>query len=179
VTRPYPIIGIAGQAGSGKDTAGSFLLSFLGGYTYGFADPVKRMLAQIGVDLSDPYWEANKDKKVPLLGVSPRRLMQTLATEWGQGFVRKDIWLIMAQDRFLRSGRGMIVTDVRFEHEADWVRRSGGRIVHLIGRKYGVEAHSSEEQLNIDPADFVLNNSGSRENLQDDLKALFSGQHQA
>jgi hypothetical protein len=178
MSRPLPIIGIAGPAGSGKDTAGSFVLSYLGGYTYSFASPIKRMLAQIGVDLNDPYWDARKDDVIPLLGVSPRRLMQTLGTEWGQNLVRGDIWVIMAQDRFLRSGVGMIVTDVRFEHEANWIRESGGRIVHLTGRAREVEEHSSEAKLDIDPADFVLNNSGSREDLQDNLKAMFSGQHQ-
>ena len=176
--RPYPIIGISGQAGSGKDTAGSFLLSFLGGYTYSFASPIKRMLAQIGVDLNDPFWDSRKDDVIPLLGVSPRHLMQTLGTEWGQHMVNRDIWVIMAKDRLLRSGPGMIVTDVRFEHEAEWVRNSGGRILHLTGRKRGARQHSSEKLFEVHPEDFMLSNSGSLEDLQTNLKAMFDGQYQ-
>lgn len=176
--KTYPIIGFSGPAGSGKDTAGSFALTYLGGYTYSFAFPVKRMLACIGVDMFDPYWRSKVDENIPMLGVSPRQLMQTLGTDWGREIVNQDLWVLMAKDRFLRSGPGMIITDVRFENEAAWIRSLGGRIIHLQSRKNDkTNKHKSEDLIEIKPEDIVIQNNSTLEDLQQKVKDVFSGQH--
>lgn len=175
MSRPT-IIGIAGKARSGKDTVASFILAAVGGYRYSFADPIRRMIAQLGIDMNDPYWQARKEEVIPALGVSPRYLMQTLGTEWGRQLINPDIWITMAKHRLLQAGEGMVVPDVRFDDEAAWVRRAGGRVIHLQRDKVTpVKEHASEAGVTILPEDLVLTNNGSLEDLQAQVREIFSG----
>lgn len=168
-----PLIGIAGRARSGKDTVANFIVAAIGGYRYSFADPVRAMLAPLGVDMSDPYWQARKEEPIPALGVSPRRMMQTLGTEWGRQLINPDLWLIMAHQRLLQNGPGMIISDVRFDNEAAWIRKHGGRIIHVIRPDAkAVEAHASEDGIEMQDTDARLFNSGTLEELQLSVREL-------
>ena len=168
-----PLIGIAGRARSGKDTVANFIVAAIGGYRYSFADPIRAMLAPLGVDMSDPYWQARKEEPIPALGVSPRRMMQTLGTEWGRQLINPDLWLIMAHQRLLQNGPGMIISDVRFDNEAAWIRKHGGRIIHVIRPDTkAVEAHASEDGIEMQDTDARLFNSGTLEELQLSVREL-------
>lgn len=169
-----PVIGLAGRARVGKDTAASFLLAAIGGYRYSFADPMRGMLLQLGIDMNDPYWIERKEDIIPALGRSPRYLMQTLGTEWGRNLVHPQLWLLLAQQRLLQNGPGMIVTDVRFENEADWVRSQGGRVVHILrDDATKVEEHASEAGVAVADDDLIIHNNGNLEEFQDRLRNLF------
>lgn len=168
-----PLIGITGRARSGKDTVANFIIAAIGGYRYSFADPIRAMLVPLGVDMSDPYWQARKEEPIPALGVSPRRMMQTLGTEWGRQLINPDLWLIMAHQRLLQSGPGMIISDVRFDNEAAWIRKHGGRIIHVIRPDTkAVEAHASEDGIEMQDTDVRLFNSGTLEELQLSVREL-------
>lgn len=168
-----PLIGIAGRARSGKDTVANFIVAAIGGYRYSFADPIRAMLALLGVDMSDPYWQARKEEPIPALGVSPRRMMQTLGTEWGRQLINPDLWLIMAHQRLLQSGPGMVISDVRFDNEAAWIRKHGGWIIHVIRPDTKtVEAHESENGIEVLAEDVQLFNSGTLEELQFSVRGL-------
>lgn len=167
------IIGITGRAGSGKDTVANFIVAARGGYRYSFADPIRAMLAQIGVNMADPYWVQNKENIIPALGVSPRRLMQTLGTEWGRELINDSLWLILAQQRLLANGPGMVIADVRFENEAAWVRKHGGLIIHLTREDApAIEGHCSEAGVTVQDQDFTLNNFGTLEELQNAVRTM-------
>lgn len=148
------LIGIAGQARSGKDTLADYLLDNLSDdwTRSSFADPLKAMLSVIGVDCSD-------DKKAVVsddYGVTPRHMMQTLGTEWGRNLIDGDIW-VKAFAR-LNAGKCVIVPDVRFENEAELVREHGV-LIHLVGRG-GIEgSHVSENPIEFKPGDIVIDNS--------------------
>ena len=168
-----PLIGVAGRARSGKDTVANFIVAAIGGYRYSFGDPIRAMLAPLGVDMSDPYWQARKEESIPALGVSPRRMMQTLGTEWGRQLINPDLWLIMAHQRLLQNGPGMVVSDVRFDNEAAWIRKHGGRIIHVIRPDTkAVEAHASEDGIEMQDTDARLFNSGTLEELQLSVREL-------
>lgn len=172
MSRPA-VIGIAGRARSGKDTVARFILAEIGGYTYSFADPIRGMMRALGIDLNDPYWQAHKEDVIPALGASPRRMMQTLGTDWGRQMINPDLWVRFAHQRLLSRGAGMIVPDVRFQNEADWVRRVGGRIIVLSRPDApAVEDHVSENGVALDPSDAVLFNTGTLEELQQSVRDL-------
>lgn len=173
------LIGIAGPARSGKDTVANFIIAAQGGYRYSFADPIRAMLRQIGVDMDDPYWRDRKEQVIPALGVSPRRLMQTLGTEWGREQINADLWLILAQQRLLSNGPGMVISDVRFENEATWIRSLGGRIIHVHRPDVAkIEEHISEGGIESQPTDVKLFNNGTLEELQDAVRGLLNVYHQ-
>lgn len=134
------------------------------------------MICQLGIDMNDPYWQTRKEEIIPALGVSPRHMMQTLGTEWGRDLINRDIWITMAKHRLLQAGEGMVIPDVRFNDEAAWIRKAGGRVVHLLRNSVTpVKEHSSEAGVTILPEDLVLLNNGSLEDLQFAVRSIFSG----
>lgn len=168
-----PIFGVAGRARSGKDTVANFIVATVGGYRYSFADPIRTMLTPLGVDMSDPYWQARKEEPIPAIGVSPRRMMQTLGTEWGRDLIHPDLWLFMAHQRLLHSGPGMVISDVRFENEAAWLRKHGGRIIHVVRPDAKtIEEHASEAGVARGSDDLILFNNGTLEELQLNVRAM-------
>ncbi|KRU23284.1 hypothetical protein [Psychrobacter piscatorii] len=161
------LIGIAGQARSGKDTAAKYLLNKLGSNwsTASFADPMKAMLNAIDVDTSD---EA-KDLPSNQYGVSTRHMLQTLGTEWGRNLIADDFWLTVFES--MNAGRRLIVPDVRFENEADLIREHGV-LIHIKGRG-GIEgSHVSEQTLNVKPGDIVITNNGTLSELYARLDSI-------
>lgn len=163
-----PVIGIAGRARVGKDTLASFIEAEYGGYRYSLATPIRHMLrAGLGIDLDDDYWAARKEQVLPGLGHSPRTLMQTLGTEWGRNTIHPDLWVVLAHAVLTRMGPGMIVSDVRFDNEAAWIRREKGVVIHLYRDDAPeVAAHTSENGVSVRPEDIQLYNRGSLEDLQ-------------
>jgi hypothetical protein len=154
------LIGIAGRAHSGKDTVSNYLIEHLD-YQWqrsAFADPIKAMLAAIGVDCSDD----NKDLIDSRYGVTPRHMMQTLGTEWGRGLIADDIWVKAVSTS--GAGRDLIVPDVRRDNEADLIRKHG-LLIHLTGRGGIAGTHASEKTLPVQLGDLVIDNSGTLEDL--------------
>jgi hypothetical protein len=174
MSRPS-IFGFTGAARSGKDTAAAFLQARLGGYRYAFADPLRAMLyAGFGIDMNEPHWKAHKEDAIPAFGVSPRQMMQTLGTEWGRKMVNTDVWLLLAKNQLLQRGPGMIVTDVRFENEAAWVRKMGGVVIHVKrDAAPKVAKHESESGVHVaELSDQILLNDGTLEELQNQIFQL-------
>lgn len=168
------LIGIAGRARAGKNTTATLLKGFFPSVEYAFADPIRKMLAAIGIDMNDPYWRERKEKVIPGIGKSPRQLMQTLGTEWGRDLVHPDFWLLLARQAYDRTDFRMIITDVRFENEVAWIRKEKGLMV-FVDRPNGeqVSKHVSEHPLKREPEDIIINNSGSIEDLQHTIKKAF------
>lgn len=160
IGKPMRLIGIAGRAHSGKDTVCSILTDgyFQGFGRAAFADPLKKMLAVMGVDCSDEM----KDKIDPCYGKTPRYMMQTLGTEWGRGMIGKNVWIKAFARR--NAGLSIVVPDVRYENEAALIREFGV-MIHITGRG-GIEGnHDSENTLPINMLDVVIDNSGTLEDL--------------
>jgi hypothetical protein len=151
------LIGIAGRAGSGKDTAGAHLVERYGFQQYAFADPIRAMLGALGAFPADDL--INRDTKevvIDWLGKSPRQMAQTLGTEWGRELVHPQLWILMAQRRLdaaKAAGHDLVITDVRFENEVEWIQAQGGQVIFL--KRPGVEAVSAHASEQFDPADFA------------------------
>lgn len=150
------VIGVTGKARGGKDTLAKHLVSLLGkeqAAMVAFADPIKEMLRVLGVDDIDKY----KTLEHPLLGVTSRVMMQTLGTEWGRDTIGESIWIDIAK----RIGVGkkfLVISDVRFDNEAKYVR-DNGILLHVQGRG-GIETeHNSESGIPFVYGDFKLDNS--------------------
>jgi hypothetical protein len=135
------LIGVTGRAGAGKDTVCDHVVLSRGYVKYSLAGPLKKMLSALGLDCDD---RATKDIPHWMFGKSPRQMMQTLGTEWMRDSVCEDGWLKMAQAARNKCD-DMIISDVRFQNEADWVRQNGGYLIHLYRPDAGsVAPHSSE-----------------------------------
>ena len=165
------LIGIAGPAQSGKSTlSGEFrrLVEFRG-KKYAekpFAGPLKRMLASIGVDVSD----LSKNLPVAFLDgrITPRIMMQTLGTEWGRSLL-PDLWLRVWQHELNDAAHAVVVPDIRFDNEAELIRSLGGIIIHIVRKPtadmLAVPAHVSESGIKRAKGDIILHNDRGIEKM--------------
>lgn len=167
------LIGLAGAARSGKSTVAQHLASQHGLLHYALAQPLKQMLAQ-GFNLTEAQLDgAQKEEALAWLGKSPRELLQTLGTEWGRGMVHDDLWLLLAEQNlsnlanYMPGAAGFVISDLRFENEATWLRQRGGVVVHIQRpNAEAVRAHSSEAGIAIHDHDLVIHNDGDLTDLR-------------
>lgn len=164
---PAPrLIAFSGPKGSGKDTAASVFTAR--GYTHvkmagALKEMLRTLLAYRGApaDLIERMIEGDlKEEPTDYLsGRSPRYAMQTLGTEWGRELMAESFWLDAAEDRIKASDKA-VVSDARFQNEAEMIRRLGGAIYRI--ERPGVEtgdAHASETELREMEVDGVLFNT--------------------
>lgn len=180
--KPRLILGLAGRAGAGKDTAAALLKEIVWDtypddsiFVTGFARRVKAGLRSIfGLDF-EGMTRAEKERVIPEIGKSPRQLMQLLGTEWGREKVHEDLWVTLLSREVMsaetRFEEVVIITDLRFRNERDWIRRHGGAVwwVERDGIQ-AVAAHKSEESITPMDCDRTVANMGTKEDLERELR---------
>ncbi len=159
------LIGISGKAHSGKDTLGKYLCDEYRCVHYYFAKPLKEG-AKVMFGLSDEQI-ANKEVPIEPWGISPRKIYQLLGTEIGRG-IDPNVWVKNAE-MFVKSvpGRTVVITDVRFDNEAIWIRNRGGVVINIVRDKPGIAEwkHSSEGGLDEKNIDVTITNNGTIEDM--------------
>jgi hypothetical protein len=164
------IIGIAGRKGAGKSSVAERLEEH-GFGRMSFASTLKEMvrvlLRNVGLSESDICKaEVDKEAVIPKLGVSYRRLCQTLGTDWGRDMINPKVWLMCASRELSTSPLEHVVfDDIRFDGEADLIRERGGLIIHVIRQSDVIDNHASEAGITLQEGDAVVGNNGSLEGL--------------
>lgn len=152
------LIGLAGRAGSGKDTVGKMIWDSLPKPVrlMSFANPMKTLCQEVFAftdeQLHGPSEERNKpDLRYPRPDgtyLTPREALQKLGTEFGRACY-PNIWTEMSFREWGPHLPSTIFTDVRFLNEAKSIRDRGG----FVWRIYRPEAdsviavHQSEVEL--------------------------------
>lgn len=163
------LIGLTGKAGSGKDSTAGRLVARHGFKSVSFANPIRAGLQAV-LGLTDAHF-AHPFKEVVLkvYGKSPREMMQSLGTTWGRESVTEDLWLILASKKiteYRRLGYNVVITDVRFDNEADMIREMGGEVWHIMRDSAGTEhAHVSEHGVMWYEEDTIIENNSSLKEL--------------
>lgn len=164
------IIAFTGAKGVGKTSVANELVKN-GKANYvveSFAKPIKDMLVAMGVAKTFVDDPKSKQEPIPWLGnVSARGLMQTLGTNWGRGMVADDVWLRVINQSIIKhlgTDKIIIIDDLRFNNEAEFVKRQGGYIISITrdGIDYTNE-HITEKP--IDSEYLSLNDSVDAGNL--------------
>lgn len=163
------IIGLAGKAGSGKDTAADALVERRGFVKISLAGPLKRICAEVfGWDAARLYGpsELRNEPDPAWDGLTARYALQALGTDWGRR-MHPDVW-VRACLRQAARHPAACVPDVRFANEADAIRKAGGKVVRITRPGAGLPgdagAHASEQQDF--EADLELPNTGALRLLQ-------------
>lgn len=166
--RDAKLIGISGVINAGKDTVANLLLAKRTDSLrrYSFATPLKRgACAMFGWEMSDIEDRTFKEAIDPRWGFSPRKAMQLLGTEYGRNLLRDDIWVHAARnfhEDSLQMHRGTMITDTRFENEAEWIRSMADSvIIHVIDPTHDYQApikHISEQGVSMIGGDIVIYN---------------------
>jgi rhodanese-related sulfurtransferase len=137
------IIGVVGFIGSGKGTAADVLVEKHGFVKLSFADAVKdataaifgwqRSLLEGDTEESREFREKSDDWWATKFGFqhfSPRLALQLMGTEAGRDVFHKDVW-VYALERKMEMYQNVVIADVRFPNEIEWMRSKGGFAVRV------------------------------------------------
>lgn len=160
--RPVEIIGMSGKAKSGKNYLARHALLPLGYVPLALANHFK---VDAVVRDGAPYSEVFFTEK----SAETRDMLQRRGTEEGRWVYGEDIWIRTLEawiGSFVAAGvYRFVITDVRFQNEADWVKAMGGRVVQIVGRgglAGPLADHPSETSLDTyERFDLVLDNSST------------------
>lgn len=125
-----------------------------------------------------------------------------MGTEAGREVFHQDLWLFSLEKK-LQDHKNIVIADVRFPNEVDFIRKKGGYIIRIkrglepewydiameYGSKYGSkkedimsltypEVHISEWAWIGQTFDYVINNEGNKNELEANIKyclTLFKG----
>ena len=192
---PWPIIGLSGRARAGKDTVAERLVEAYGFKRFALADNVRTMAYAVDplvfveqdergplrfsgpqgqglgfvsyyTRLSDLVDEVGWERAKAVRDV--RRFLQRLGTEGVRDVIGDNAWIDALQKQIAEDDHlgGVVITDVRFENEADWLTLFGWLWRVDRASNADVVPHSSETALdNYEAFDVRLQNDGSIEEL--------------
>jgi hypothetical protein len=172
------VVALAGLPRSGKDTAADWFV--LRGYTrLQFSGPLKEAAAVLlDRPLSHMYGEGyDREKIMPEWGFSVRWFLQRFGTECLREQIRPDFWLLRMARAIQRiSPAPVVITDLRFENEAEMVRGAGGIIIEL--RRPGIVGSSHASDAGVRP-DCTIDNDGTLADLADRIASTMLEYHHA
>lgn len=175
----YKLIGITGHAGVGKSTVGEYLEGLDDAIiSIAFAHCLKRACSFLySIPLESFYDKDLKEVKDHYWNQSPREIAQFFGTEVIRDNLGADFWIRSLEkdlSSLYKNYQCVVVEDVRFQNELDWVLSKGGTILH-VGREgcngeVGIPGHASEAELDYSEARSkevyqVLYNDGTLEEL--------------
>jgi hypothetical protein len=139
-----------------------------------FADPLREALLALHPSWDLWHFGPGKDLVPPDGGLSPRELMRALG-DWVKwyvpGFFIEAAYRAIAQH--FGDGRHVVIDDVRFEAEADWIRSCGGYICHVSRTDVVFRRdHNSEMGIEPRPGDLHLRNWGGVQSLSAEIVEL-------
>lgn len=185
--KQLPIIGISGKKQSGKNTVGEIIQkltpvpnceekSFF--RLRAFADALKQEVAKA---TGHTIAAINDNKEIF------RPILQWWGTEFRKKFQKNPkYWIDTLAWSVINNrvnGYSVIITDVRFSEEAEYVKDCGGVLLRVkrtpsdeefehfgkFGRK-AVDKHSSETALDDYPFNYIIDNNGTLEELEEEVK---------
>ncbi|MET8691738.1 hypothetical protein ABZV65_04230 [Streptomyces bauhiniae] len=187
----YRHVGLIGKARVGKDTVAAMLGQRFGYERVAFADRLKEAALRVDpiighelfADEAEPVylreavalhgWDFVKDEYE-----EARRFLQSYGQtirEADPGFWIRAAW--PAMDAITARKLPVVVSDVRYENEADHLRRAGYLLIRVVRHNdktlTGEAArHPSETELDSYPADVTISNAGTLKELHSIVSSL-------
>jgi len=170
------IVGLTGYAQSGKDTVAQILVNKYGFTRVAFADKIREFLYELNPVIKDGVklrefvdahgWDVAKVQESEV-----RRLLQEIGLTARKVF-NDDFWIRQALEPHQVFER-MVITDVRFENEAEHIKLIGNWLdqpaeIWRIKRTNtdAVNDHVSESQMDGYKVDRILVNRGTLDELE-------------
>jgi hypothetical protein len=165
------LVALTGRAASGKDTAALHLISAHGFTRFAFADILKELCAHAEgvVTPADLGW-TGYSWTGPKSEIG-RRMLQGIG-HGAREVLGPDVWvgaMSLAINRTEPRPERVVVTDVRYPNEVDWVRQHRGLLIRVTrpGQVLQGAAHTHPTEANIDrfAVDREVANDGTVEEL--------------
>jgi hypothetical protein len=165
------LIGLSGKKRSGKDTVACILQQCLPRtelfYHIHFAGALKQEVAN-ATGHSLKYIEDHKENF--------RLILQGWGTDYRRKLYGKDYWVkrLSEKIRYLENSGAtfIVVSDVRFQNEADLIKKLGGQVWRIERELASSDAHPSETDLDDYKFDVEILNIGTISDLVDYINQL-------
>ena len=188
LSKPFQLIGIVGHANTGKDSIAEYISNSLSQdvWIHPFAWFLKGAAAEaFGIPFDAFINREQKENKDPVWGVSPREIAQYVGTEMFRE-LDSDFWIYrlkghlegrldteLNSDDRAKEGDVIVIPDVRFENEVNFILCNGGQLIHLTRPvpeaqgNVGIEGHASEAGISSGTlaSMYHIHNSGTLEEL--------------
>lgn len=184
------IIGLVGFIGSGKGTVGDILVREHGYKRFAFADALKDAVAQIFLwprgllegdtvasrefrEKVDPYWTEEFGYEV-----TPRLILQRMGTEACRHGISDNIWISALKKR-IHGYEDVVLSDVRFPNEIEFVQSVGGKIFWVSRGPSPTDEelskmHVSETAWRGCEVSAIINNDGTIEDLREKVNRVLT-----
>lgn len=168
------LIGLHGKPRSGKDTVAAYLIKKFNLLRYGSSVPVKDTVATMfGVPREYFDDDKMKDQVDPFWNMTYRQMAQKVGKECSRDVFGENFWLRFIERKLTEIQHqgyynGMILADIRYANEAEWVKQQGGKVIYIIRDNLPVSSggdHAAEQGLSLDLASVVVYNNSTIEEL--------------
>ena len=149
------IIGLSGKKQSGKTTAADFLSHMTKWPVLSIATPLKNIVKQCFGATEEQVRGTNEQKNTKLpCGKTARELLQIVGTDWFRE-LDAHCWLRCLEHQItLYGAEGIIIDDVKFANEVQWIQQHGHVIKLLRAPFSDKDKHASETELDDAPDSF-------------------------
>jgi len=170
------IIGVLGNKNTGKDTVSDYLVERYNFIKKPLADPLKKACQDIFLLSNDQLYD-DKLKELPderWSNISPRQIFQFVGTDLfrnqinqlipnvGDNIFLYHFQLWFEEEKKTNHNLCVVISDVRFQNEVNFIKRLGGYIVKLKRQTNLIDSHISETEINnINNFDYLIENNGT------------------
>jgi hypothetical protein len=158
-----PVLGLGGEARSGKNFVASLVRDEFGFIPWAFANPIKFAVysqRECPWSLNTLFYE-EKPKEL-------RERLQLFGTEMGRDIYGQQVWnkqteafIFLAENEM--KAKGVVLSDIRFPDEADFVKSLGGIVLKVnregSGLSDGLEKHRTESLISQIKFDGIIDNT--------------------
>jgi hypothetical protein len=182
------LIGLIGEAGSGKDTVADYIIAHYNADTYTLARPIKELTRHLFLFNDEQLYGKSKNIIDERWNLTPRQTWQIIGTNIMQFSIYgllpdllekvpvRQFWIYhfkMWYQQFLENPANndkiVIVTDIRFQHEADMITELSGQLIKIqrpdLDKSNQLYQHSSETAMSTMKSDVTLFNNGTLDDL--------------
>lgn len=175
------LIGFLGKKESGKTTASKFLINELNFTEKSFAEPLKKACQDLFL-LEEDQINGNKKEEIDKRwGCTPRKILQFIGTDLLRNNINKimpnigenifiDIFKVWYEQN---KEKNIVIPDVRFKNEIDFIHSIGGIIIKLDRNNNENDEHESENINNLN-YDYIINNNKTIENLNKNIIDIYN-----
>jgi len=178
------IIGVLGKKNSGKDTVADYLVQYHKFKKISFAEPVKEICKLMFGFNHDQLYGNEKEAISEKFGFSPRMAMQTIGTDLFRNDIVKYLpsiedkcWIYAVKNKIdnIRNEdtyQHIVISDVRFQNELNFVHQLNGKIIKLIRGESKNDFHSSEDIDSVVGYDTLIINDYSFDDLYKEIDVI-------
>lgn len=191
------LIGLIGKKQSGKDTVAHYLGVKYDYQQYSLAEPMKLACRHIFLMSDNQLWGDQKEVVDMRYNTTPRKILQIIGTELFQydiyrhipemkgGVPPRELWINRFKLWFNRQidpnlpiqqrvKTNVVVSDVRFPHEAKAIKELGGMLIKIYRPSEGnvIDGHASEQEMDGITFDYMIMNDRTIRELHIEVDKL-------